>query len=120
MLVLEWIRGDLVALLVIVVIGVTHLMPVEQLFESMSTTMPADNVGGLLTSEYVDVLAYNSKVYYVITEGGGQGFCVNLSVDTGSLDIMELNPALDSHNRTAELAVDLVESLFGKSTLMRD
>ena len=38
----------------------------------------------------------------------------------GSLDIVELNPLLDHHNRTAELAVDLVESLFGKSTLMRD
>ena len=38
----------------------------------------------------------------------------------GSLDIVELNPALDQHNITAELAVDLVESLFGKSTLMRD
>jgi len=38
----------------------------------------------------------------------------------GSLDIMELNPVIDSHNATAELAVDLVESLFGKSTLMRD
>jgi len=38
----------------------------------------------------------------------------------GSLDIMELNPAFDDHNRTAVLAVDLVESLFGKSTLMRD
>lgn len=38
----------------------------------------------------------------------------------GSLDIMELNPALDVRNRTAVLAVDLVESLFGKSTLMRD
>ena len=38
----------------------------------------------------------------------------------GSLDIMELNPVLDSHNATAQLAVDLVESLFGKSTLMRD
>ncbi|HTA64337.1 MAG TPA: arginase [Xanthomonadaceae bacterium] len=37
----------------------------------------------------------------------------------GSLDIMELNPAFDDHNRTAILAVDLVESLFGKSTLMR-
>ncbi|HEY2347242.1 MAG TPA: arginase [Xanthomonadaceae bacterium] len=37
----------------------------------------------------------------------------------GSLDIMELNPAFDDHNRTAVLAVDLVESLFGKSTLMR-
>ena len=38
----------------------------------------------------------------------------------GSLDIVELNPLLDHHNSTAELAVDLVESLFGKSTLMRD
>jgi len=37
----------------------------------------------------------------------------------GSLDIMELNPALDVRNKTALLAVDLVESLFGKSTLMR-
>ena len=42
--------------------------------------------------------------------------------DTGllaSLDIVELNPALDHRNMTAELAVDLVESLFGKSTLLR-
>ena len=38
----------------------------------------------------------------------------------GSLDIVELNPTLDTRNRTALLAVDLVESLFGKSTLMRD
>ncbi|TWT18698.1 arginase [Luteimonas marina] len=38
----------------------------------------------------------------------------------GSLDIVEVNPALDDRNSTAELAVDLVESLFGKSTLMRD
>ncbi len=38
----------------------------------------------------------------------------------GSLDIVELNPVLDNRNITAELAVDLVESLFGKSTLMRD
>ena len=42
--------------------------------------------------------------------------------DTGrlaSLDIVELNPAFDECNRTARLAVGLVESLFGKSTLMR-
>jgi arginase len=42
--------------------------------------------------------------------------------DTGklaSLDVVELNPALDVRNQTAELAVDLIESLFGKSTLMR-
>ncbi len=38
----------------------------------------------------------------------------------GSLDIMELNPIIDTNNATGEVSVDLVESLFGKSTLMRD
>ncbi|MDE2349870.1 MAG: arginase [Gammaproteobacteria bacterium] len=48
--------------------------------------------------------------------------CMEMIADTGrmgSLDIMELNPALDLKNRTAEVAVDLAASLFGKSTLMR-
>ena len=61
------------------------------------------------------------------TVPGGPGYreaqlCMEMIADSGhagSLDIMELNPALDEHNRTAELVVDLVESLFGKSTLMR-
>lgn len=47
--------------------------------------------------------------------------CMEMIADTGrlgSLDIVELNPALDNRNMTAELAVDLVESLFGKSTLL--
>jgi arginase len=47
---------------------------------------------------------------------------MEMIADTGklaSLDVMELNPALDVRNRTADLAVDLIESLFGKSTLMR-
>ena len=37
-----------------------------------------------------------------------------------SLDLVELNPVLDTRNQSALLMVDLVESLFGKSTLMRD
>jgi len=48
--------------------------------------------------------------------------CMEMIADSGrlgSLDIVELNPALDLRNKTAMLAVDLVESLFGKSTLMR-
>lgn len=36
-----------------------------------------------------------------------------------SLDIMELNPALDLRNQTAELVVELVESLFGEQILSR-
>jgi len=49
--------------------------------------------------------------------------CMEMIADTGlmgSLDIVELNPALDHRNQTARLAVDLIESLFGKSTLMRE
>lgn len=48
--------------------------------------------------------------------------CMEMIADTGrlaSLDVVELNPALDVRNQTAELAVDLIKSLFGKSTLMR-
>ena len=48
--------------------------------------------------------------------------CMEMIADTGrvsSLDIVELNPAFDKRNQTARLAVDLVESLFGKSTLIR-
>ncbi|WP_431510252.1 arginase [Variovorax sp. DAIF25] len=47
--------------------------------------------------------------------------CMEMIADTGrlgSLDIVELNPALDLRNQTAELVVDLTESLFGKSTLV--
>jgi arginase len=49
--------------------------------------------------------------------------CMEMIADSGrlgSLDVVELNPALDVRNRTAILAVDLIESLFGKSTLMRE
>ena len=48
--------------------------------------------------------------------------CMEMIADTGllaSLDVMELNPALDVRNQTAEVAVDLIASLFGRSTLLR-
>jgi len=48
--------------------------------------------------------------------------CMEMIADTGrlgSLDVVELNPALDVRNATAEVAVELIESLFGKSTLAR-
>jgi arginase len=48
--------------------------------------------------------------------------CMEMIHDSGlmrSLDIMELNPAFDEGNRTAELCVDLVESLFGEEILNR-
>jgi arginase len=48
--------------------------------------------------------------------------CMEMIADTRllrSLDVVELNPALDVRNETAVLAVSLLESLFGKSTLVR-
>ncbi len=48
--------------------------------------------------------------------------CMEMIADTGrlgSLDVMELNPALDVRNQTAEVVVELVASLFGQSTLAR-
>jgi arginase len=48
--------------------------------------------------------------------------CMEMIADThalGSLDVVELNPARDVRNSTAELAVELIRSLFGASTLAR-
>lgn len=48
--------------------------------------------------------------------------CMEMIADTGrlaSLDVMELNPARDQANQTAQRVIELLESLFGKSTLMR-
>ncbi len=48
--------------------------------------------------------------------------CMEMIHDCGlmaSLDLMELNPAYDIKNKTAELLVDLVESLFGEQILAR-
>ena len=76
----------------------------------------------------VDVLDAEIAPGVGTTVPGGPSYreaqlCMEMIADTGklaSLDVMELNPALDIRNQTAELAVDLIESLFGKSTLMRN
>lgn len=75
----------------------------------------------------VDVLDPEIAPGVGTTAPGGMSYreaqlCMEMIADTGlvgSLDIVELNPALDVRNKTAVLAVDLVESLFGKSTLVR-
>ncbi|MBL6929201.1 MAG: arginase [Rhodospirillales bacterium] len=48
--------------------------------------------------------------------------CMEMIYDSGmagSLDIVELNPTLDTKNATAEVVVDLVASLFGEQILAR-
>lgn len=48
--------------------------------------------------------------------------CMEMIHDSGqmlSLDIVELNPAWDNHNRTAALVVELAQILFGQQILNR-
>ncbi|HEX8047261.1 saccharopine dehydrogenase NADP-binding domain-containing protein, partial [Rhizobium sp.] len=45
--------------------------------------------------EHVTKENYKELLKPLLTEGGGQGFCVNLSVDTGSLDLVKLCRKLD-------------------------
>ena len=48
--------------------------------------------------------------------------CMEMIYDAGimgSLDLVELNPAYDIRNRSAELVVEMVESLFGEQILSR-
>jgi arginase len=57
---------------------------------------------------------------------GGPGYreaqlCMEMLCDSGavgSVDVVELNPAEDVKNRSARLAVELVQSLFGKRILI--
>lgn len=49
-----------------------------------------DKHGLELIQQHVTKENYRELLTPLLTNGGGQGFCVNLSVDTGSVDIMEL------------------------------
>src|SRR3546814_5431475 len=95
-----------------------------------SCALPIGDVAGdvhLHVSFDVDLLDPDIAPGVGTTVRGGPNYreaqlCMEMIADTGclsSLDVVELNPALDVRNQTAELAVDLVESLFGKSTLMQ-
>ena len=54
------------------------------LFEAVSTTMPADNVGSLLTSEYIDVIAY------IFSITGSPAGATELSTD--NMDAVQISP----------------------------
>jgi homospermidine synthase len=53
-----------------------------------------DERGIRFIQEAVTIENYKTMLTPLLTAGGGQGFCVNLSCDTGSRDIMELCSSL--------------------------
>jgi homospermidine synthase len=49
-----------------------------------------DQYGARYLSQHITVDNYRTLLPTLLTEGEGQGFCINLSVDTSSLEIMKL------------------------------
>ena len=100
-------------------------MGVRQVMDSVLADLDANT--HLHVSFDVDFLDPEIAPGVGTTVPGGPSYreaqlCMEMIADTGrlgSLDVVELNPALDVRNKTATLAVDLIESLFGKSTLIR-
>lgn len=96
----------------------------------MSTVMreALDHLGGhdhLHVSLDMDSLEANIAPGVGTPSAGGLSYreaqlLMEIVADTGlliSADIVEINPILDHQNRTAEMAVELAASLFGKSIL---
>jgi arginase len=130
----------------VVMIGVRDLDPEERLRLrgsgiSVYTMRDVDERGiGAVTREALERLEHRERLHVSLDmdaldpqHGPGVGtpspggltcreaqLLMETIADTGrctALDIVEINPILDRHNRTARLAVDLAASLFGKRIL---
>jgi di/tricarboxylate transporter len=99
MLVLEWIRGDLLALLVIVVIGVTRLIPVEQLFDGFAGNAVISLIAVMIMGAGLDRTGMLSKAASMILRlAGGIEARVSLFVNAlaGSLSAVLQSQALST------------------------
>jgi len=71
MLVLEWIRGDLIALLIIVVLGITRLIPVDQLFDGFAGNAVISLLGVMIMGAGLDRTGVLNKAASLILRLAG-------------------------------------------------
>jgi len=71
MLVLEWIRGDLIALLVIVVVGITRLIPADQLFDGFAGNAVVSLLGVMIMGAGLDRTGVLNKAASLILRLSG-------------------------------------------------
>ncbi len=82
MLVLEWIRADLVALLVIVVIGITRLLPVEQLFDGFAGNAVISLIAVMIMGAGLDRTGVlNKAASFILRLAGGVEARVSLLIN---------------------------------------
>lgn len=97
MLVLEWIRADLVALLVIVVIGITGLLPVEQLFDGFAGNAVISLIAVMIMGAGLDRTGVLGKAAsFIVRTAGGIEARVSLLVNAmvGSMSAVIQSQAL--------------------------
>jgi di/tricarboxylate transporter len=97
MLILEWVRADIVALLVLVVIGITGLMPVDRLFDGFASNAVLALIGVMIMGAGLDRTGVFARMASLILRlAGGVESRVSLIVNTmaGSLSSIIQSQAL--------------------------
>ncbi|HEX5352933.1 MAG TPA: SLC13 family permease [Rhodanobacteraceae bacterium] len=97
MLILEWVRADIVALLVVVVIGITGLMPVTQLFDGFASNAVLSLIGVMIMGAGLDRTGVlNRAASFILRLSGGVENRVSLLLNStvGSLSSIIQSQAL--------------------------
>ncbi|HET7223611.1 MAG TPA: SLC13 family permease, partial [Rhodanobacteraceae bacterium] len=97
MLILEWVRADIVALLVVVVIGITGLMPVTQLFDGFASNAVLSLIGIMIMGAGLDRTGVlNRAASFILRLSGGVESRVSLLLNStvGSLSSIIQSQAL--------------------------
>jgi len=97
MLILEWVRADIVALLIVVVIGITGLMPVTQLFDGFASNAVLSLIGIMIMGAGLDRTGVlNRAASFILRMSGGVESRVSLLLNAtvGSLSSIIQSQAL--------------------------
>ncbi len=97
MLILEWVRADIVALLVLVVIGITGLMPVDRLFDGFASNAVLALMGVMIMGAGLDRTGVFARMANsILRMAGGVENRVSLIINTmaGSLSSIIQSQAL--------------------------
>ena len=97
MFTLEWVRADIVALLVLVVLGVANLVPVDQLFDGFAGDAVIAILATMILGAGLDrtgVLAFAASFILRLSAGIERRLLLVLCGMTGSLSAFMQNPAV--------------------------
>ena len=83
MFILEWVRADVVALLVLVVIGITGLMTVDKLFDGFASNAVLSLIGIMIMGAGLDRTGVlNRAAAFILRLSGGVESRVSLFLNT--------------------------------------